>query len=54
VYNLNDDDEEVENFLDFVTLNNFKDLGLDESYINLDTCSRFVYLTKSKVRYVDE
>jgi hypothetical protein len=54
VYELNDNkEEEEETFLDFVTLNNFKELGLDESFINLDTCSRFVYLTKSTKTYED-
>ena len=37
--------QEEETFLDFIEMNDFKKLDLDESAINLDTTSRFVYLT---------
>ena len=43
-----------EYFLDFLELNDFKDLGIDETFINLDTCSRFVYLTRSIETYTDK
>ena len=48
------ENSETEIFLDFVQLNDFKELGLDETFINIDTCSRFVYLTKSKLKYEDK
>ena len=38
-------------FLGFVEYNKFKELGLDESNIKIDTCARFVFLTKSRVSY---
>ena len=41
-------------FLDFVNLNDFKDLGIDETFINIDTCSRFTYLTRSIKRFSDQ
>ena len=46
--------KEAETFLDFVELNDFKHLGLDETFIDLDTCSRFCYLTMSDTVYDDE
>ena len=46
--------KEAETFLDFVELNDFKHLGLDETFIDIDTCSRFCYLTMSDEVYEDE
>ena len=32
----------------FINFSKFKELGLDETNIKIDTCSRLVYLTRSK------
>jgi hypothetical protein len=42
-----------EYFLDFLELNDFKELGIDETFINIDTCSRFTYLTRSINKFSD-
>jgi hypothetical protein len=39
--------ETPEIFMSFVDIENFKSLGLDESLISIDTCSRFVFLTST-------
>ena len=51
----NDFDEDYgDYFLDFVEMKDFKDLGIDETFVNIDTCSRFTYLTRSIKRYKDK
>jgi hypothetical protein len=47
-------ENEGETFLDFIEMNDFKKLDLDESAINLDTCSRFVFLTQSSKVYSEK
>ena len=54
VYKFDEDLEKGEVFVEFVNLNDFKELGLEEQFINIDTCSRFVYLTKSIKKFQDK
>ena len=53
VYEFDDNYEKGETFVDFVNLNDFKELGLEEQFINIDTCARFVYLTRSLKQFQD-
>ena len=53
VYEFDDDYEKGETFVDFVNLNDFKELGLEEQFINIDTSARFVYLTRSIRQFQD-
>ena len=47
-------EKEEETFLDFIEMNDFKKLDLEEGNINLDTCSRFVFLTQSLTEYTEK
>jgi hypothetical protein len=48
VYEFNELSAVEEEFMGFVDFKNFKEIGLDESNISINTTSRFVYLTRSR------
>ena len=38
----------------FINMDELKNLGFDQSYISIDTCSRFVYLTSTTNKVLED